>query len=125
MRALALCIALTACATGSSLETELRTNLTRDLAERQAGEPVSCVDPMPGRGLQIVDRSTLVYESGDTIFVNRLEAECPSLRPTSTLIVETFGSRYCRGDRVRASEPGSSIPGPYCLLGNFTPYRRR
>ena len=67
---------------------------------------------------------TLVYRRGGTIWLNRLRATCPALRPTSTLIVEVHGSQYCRGDRFRTIEPGQSIPGPTCLLGPFTPWRR-
>jgi hypothetical protein len=67
-----------------------------------------------------------VLRRGDTVWVNRLEGHCPGLRPLNTLVVEpSLGGQYCRNDRVRAIEPGSSIPGPICPLGDFTPYRRR
>jgi hypothetical protein len=41
------------------------------------------------------------------------------------LVVELHGSQYCRNDRFRTVSAGSTIPGPSCFLGTFTPYRRR
>jgi hypothetical protein len=65
----------------------------------------------------------LVYRERDTVYVNRLGADCPGMRPLTTLIVEAHGSQYCRGDRVRAAETGSTVPGPFCVLRDFVPYR--
>jgi hypothetical protein len=120
MRLLPLLILASACAGGSAREADL----SRDLAGRSAGPPQDCVQASPGANLAVRDRQTLVYRRGDTIWVNRLGAPCPGLDPMSTLIIEAHGSRYCRGDRFRATEPGRSIPGPSCLLSDFTPWRR-
>ena len=120
MRLLPLLILISACATSSTREADL----SRDLAGRSAGAPQDCVSASPGVNLAPRDSRTLVYQRGDTVWVNRLRAACPGLDAMSTLVVETHGSRYCRGDRIRAVEPGLSIPGPICILGSFTPYRR-
>jgi hypothetical protein len=98
--------------------------LAEDLEGRTAGAPQACVAIRQTQSLQIVDRQTLVYRDGDTVYVNRLGADCPGMRPLSTLIVEAHGSQYCRGDRVRAVEAQSTIPGPTCVLRDFVPYRR-
>ncbi len=111
---------LAACASGSASEADL----SRELAGRTAGEAEECVPGSSAGSLVARDSQTLVYRDGDTLWVNRLEAACPGLRPTSTLIVDLHGSQYCRGDRFRTVEPGGSIPGPTCLLGRFTPWRR-
>jgi hypothetical protein len=99
--------------------------LDRRLAERVAGEPQTCISQRQGVSLHAVDSRTIVYDDGRDIWVNRLEAACPGLRPGATLIVEPFGDRFCRNDRIRALEAGAAIPGPYCRLGSFTPYRAR
>jgi hypothetical protein len=100
--------------------------LSRELAGRVAGPPQTCVPAESNSAaLTIVDDRTLAYQRGRTLWVNNLEAPCPGLRPFETLIVEVHGSQYCRNDRFRSVEPGLTIPGPYCLLGDFTPYRRR
>ena len=98
--------------------------LARELATRVAGEPRTCISRFSTQVLTIVDSRTLIQRSGDAIWVNRLNAECPGLRPDVTLIVESLGDRYCRGDRVRGLERGTSIAGPICVLNAFTPYRR-
>lgn len=120
MRLLPFLLLAAGCATASAREADL----SGELAGRTAGKAEECVPSSTGSNLVARDSRTLVYRDGDTLWVNRLAAACPGLRPTATLIVELHGSRYCRGDRFRTIEPGSSIPGPSCLLGDFTPYRR-
>lgn len=104
---------------------EGQAELAAELAGRVAGEPRDCVSGSPSDGLRVIDERTLAYRQGRTLWVNRLRDACPGLDRYSTLIVEVQGDRYCRGDRVRELEPGSSIPGPICILGDFVPYRRR
>lgn len=99
--------------------------LARELAGRLAGRPQSCIPAMADRGLVPVDRQTLVSRQGGRVWVNRLRSECPGISPHGTLVVETFSGQYCRGDRVRGLEPGGSIPGPSCVLGEFVPYTVR
>ena len=98
--------------------------LARELSGRSAGAPQACVARTEGRTLHAVDRRTLVYRTGDTVWVNRLGGDCPGLGPLSTLIIEPAGARFCRGDRVSGLEPGATIPGPACVLRDFVPYRR-
>ena len=124
MRAfLILLFPLAACAAPQPADKESR--FEREIAGRIAGEPRSCVSAGAGRNLTIGDRGTLVYRSGDTIWVNRLDRGCPGLRPLDTLLIHSSGSQYCRGDRVQALQAGRSIPGAPCLLGEFVPYRPR
>jgi hypothetical protein len=122
MRLLALLLALGGCAALGQGQEE-GAELGRQLAGRSAGEAQRCVPITQSAPLEIVDRRTLAYRVGSTIYVNRLAGDCPGLRPFNTLVVETQGSQYCRGDWVRSLEPGASIPGPICPLGDFVPYR--
>lgn len=115
-------VALAGCATG--IEGPQQDPLVAELAGRVAGAPESCIPAATGQGLTIVDQRTLTYRSGGTIWVNRLKDDCPGMRPLNTLIVEVHGSRFCRGDHVQALQPGLRIPGPVCILQDFTPYRR-
>lgn len=93
-------------------------------AGRVAGPPQTCISSRPSDALRAVDSATLAYGSGSTIYINRLGGSCPGLRELSTIIVDVQGGQYCRGDRIRALEPGSIIPGPSCNLGVWVPYRR-
>lgn len=122
----ALLLITAACDPGVRTEPYQRSRLSAELADRQAGEPVECIDTQNGQSLDIAGRDTLVYRTAGTTYVNRLDAPCPGLRPFNQLIVEpSLSGRYCRNDRVRAVEAGSNVPGPICLLGRFTPYTRR
>lgn len=94
------------------------------IAGRVAGPAESCVSNDASSGLHAIDAQTLAYGSGRTIYINRLEGPCPGITPTSLLIVEVQGGRYCRGDRVRGRELGAGIPGPTCILSDFVPYRK-
>jgi hypothetical protein len=125
MRMFVMLAALTGCAAlGGDPQAREQQALAQELRGRLPGAAQSCVHATTGTSLNIVDPQTLAYRSGRTIYVNRLREPCPGFRPFSTLIVETHGSQYCRGDRVRALEGGASIPGPICPLGDFIPYRK-
>jgi hypothetical protein len=122
---LMLALALGGCAAAGSVENRESAALERQLAERVAGEPDRCVPRIGATALHAVDRQTVVYDTPGTLWVNRLRGGCPGLRPDAAIVIETSGDSYCRNDRFRTIEVGSSIPGPTCLLGDFTPYRRR
>lgn len=125
MRALIPVLALAGCAAAGSLGDRESEGLRRDLAERVAGPAQRCVPRIQATGLSAVNRRTIVYDAPGTLWVNTLRADCPSLRPDSIIVIEVGGDSYCRNDRIRALDRGGSIPGPVCLLGDFTPYRRR
>ena len=98
--------------------------LSRELAGLTAGAAQTCVSASASsQAIVPVDEQTVIQRSGRTVWVNRLRGRCPGLRPPVTVIVETHGSQHCRGDHIRALEFGSSIPGPACFLGDWTPYR--
>jgi len=99
--------------------------LARELANYVPGQPQSCISNFPNQNLRVIDASTIAYGSGRRVYVNHLPGPCPALSSYNTVIVDTQGSQYCRGDRVRGLEPGSIIPGPWCNLGDWTPYRMR
>ena len=125
MRVLLLTILAAGCAaSGTQSESRDQRALARELAELGAGEAERCIPARQNEALTIVDSRTLVLRSGGTVWVNRLDSDCPGLRPMNTLVIEAHGSQYCRGDRIRGLEPGSSIPGAICVLRDFTPYRR-
>lgn len=95
-----------------------------ELEGRIAGAPQSCVPIERSSNLTAVDSRTLVYRSGSTIYVNHPGSPCPAIAPLNTLIVDAQQGRYCRGDRVRGLEPGATIAGPVCILGEWVPYRK-
>lgn len=119
-------ILLAACAvSGCTRPAEpAQATFARELAGHVAGAPQTCVSQFGQQNLRVIDASTLAYGSGRTIYVNRLGGPCPALSQFNTVIVDARGgTQYCRGDRVRGLETGGIIPGPWCNLGDWTPYR--
>jgi hypothetical protein len=123
MRFLPLIAALAACASCARPLTS-EASLAQEATGRAAGPMQSCVSTDLTQNLRVLDTRTVAYRSGRTIYVNRLAAPCPGLQPTSTLIIEAQGAQYCRGDRIRAREPGAVVSGPVCVLGDWVPYRQ-
>jgi hypothetical protein len=121
--------ALAGCAASPQMQASQQARSEREIARaldgRLAGAPVDCISDRGMQGPQVIDANTILYrESGRRIWRNDLEAACPALSPTTTMIVEIHGAQLCRNDRFRVVEPGTSIPSAYCRLGRFTPYMR-
>jgi hypothetical protein len=93
------------------------------IGNRVAQAPIDCVSTSLLGNARIIDRQTIVYRRTGTIYVNRLRSECPGLDPYTTLITEVKGGQLCRMDLVSTLDPGTTIPGPKCQLGQFTPYK--
>ena len=125
---LLLPLALAGCAPTPMQQSQAADRFARDFAKTVAGRvpgaASSCVSTFGSENLRVISPSTLAYGNGRTVHINRLPAPCPGLDQYNTIIVEAQGSQYCRGDRIRALEPGGIIPGPICHLGNWTAYNR-
>ncbi len=122
-------LGLAGCAASSEMAASQQAEAQKDLAsalgDRVAGEPRDCIPIRDSDSPQIIDGRTILYKPvGRTVWRNDLASSCPGLRTYTTLIVEVQGSQLCRNDRFRVLDPGSSIPGAYCLFGKFTPYER-
>jgi hypothetical protein len=99
---------------------------TREIGDRVAGPPQSCITSNQSANLRAIDSQTLAYDEGRTIWVSHLGASCPGIESLTTLIVEPkLGGQYCRGDHVRGLEQGAIIPGATCFVGDWVPYRRQ
>lgn len=94
-----------------------------ELAGRTAGAPVRCVTFGQRDGLHIAGPHTLTFRDGKTIWVNNVP-ECSTLRTSDILVLEPFGTQYCRGDFVRTRDNVTLIPGPGCRLNDFVPYTK-
>jgi hypothetical protein len=122
MRCLMLIAAVTIASCAPSV-TPPASDFARVTAGRTPGPAQSCISSNQAESLRVLDSATLAYGSGRTVYINHLGGPCPGIAPLSTLFVETQGTQYCRGDRVRGREIGAIIPGPSCLLGDWVPYR--
>lgn len=129
---LALPLIATSCLSGTMAEPAMRdevqpTALAEELQGFRAEETQPCLPVSMDRTTpRIVDDRHIVYpRTRTTKWVTTMEESCPGLRPTSTLIIESFGGRTCRLDIVRPVEGGGVfIPGARCAIGAFTRYER-
>lgn len=113
-------VALPAQATPRDPEAEL----ARVIGDRVAGEPVNCVDLRSVRSSRVIDRTALVFGSGNTIYVNRPRSGAETLRQWDVQVVRPFNSRLCRIDTVTMVSPGTNHLSGIVFLGDFIPYRR-
>ena len=93
-----------------------------ELVGRTPGAPTDCVRIEPNASLRLTDQHRLIYGSGATLWLNA--NECPGVSDNDILVLEPSASQHCRGDIVKTIDRISHIPGPVCVLGDFTPYRR-
>ena len=121
MRVFVFALALTGCATAASAPSE--SNFAREVAGRQPGPARTCIGTTPNQNVRVLDSATLAYDGGPTLWVNRLRSRCPGLDPANIAIIESTTGQFCSGDHVRGLDRGGNIPGPVCLLGEWTPYR--
>ena len=130
MRGVAVLAALilSACAGRTLPQSEgSRTALQTELADYAPRETQDCLpttyDTATARA---VDAQHIVYtRTRGEKWVSTLDAPCPGLRPSATLLIERFGSNVCRLDPVRdLGDRPTFIAGPRCPLGAFTRYER-
>ncbi len=107
--------------------TEKQSNLLqKQISGKVAGEPVSCISNFQSDDIIRVSDDMLLYKiSGRLVYQNRLKSPCPGLASDRDIMVtERFGNQQCRGDIIKLEDRIGGIPGPFCILGDFVPYRK-
>lgn len=99
--------------------------LAEMLEGRVAGEPESCIRTSSSRGLQIIDKTALVYDDGRTIWVNR-PRNPKTLDDSDYLVIKKFGNagQLCKLDSVTTRDRGSNFFSGVIFLEEFVPYRK-
>jgi hypothetical protein len=98
--------------------------LARAIEGRVAGEPVNCINLRNVRSTKIIDRTAIVYEAGNTVYVNRPRNGARSLDQWDVLVTKTHSSQLCSIDVVQLYDTGSRMQTGFVFLGDFVPYRR-
>lgn len=98
--------------------------LARALEGRVAGKPVNCISLRQVRSSTIINDTAILYDMGETLYVNRPRAGAGSLDSWDILVTRTFSDQLCSIDTVTLYDSGSRIPGGVVFLGDFVPYRR-
>lgn len=99
--------------------------LMKELNGKVAGKPVNCISDFNTQSMIRVSDDILLYRvSSRLVYRNNLRSSCSGLARDNDIIVsEQFGGQKCRGDLLRLVDRTSGIPGGFCSLGEFTPYR--
>lgn len=98
--------------------------LTKLIAGRTAGKPVSCIPAQISNRLQIIDRTAVVYDGGRTIYVAR-PRDPRTLDSDDILVINRFGSQLCKQDVIRTVDRNSGFMTGVVFLGDFVPYTTR
>jgi hypothetical protein len=98
--------------------------LERTLDGRIAGEPVDCIRLGDHLDTEIVQGTAIVWNEGQTLYVNRPRAGAESLDRSATLVTRALGPRLCTGDTVSLIDSLSGMTTSVVRLGPFVPYRR-
>lgn len=97
--------------------------LAKRLEGRVPGPPVNCLSQSQRDGVEIIDKTALIYGSGSTIYVNR-PRHPDSLDSDDILVTRLHGSQLCKLDLVRLRDRMSDTAFGFVTLEEFVPYRR-
>lgn len=98
--------------------------LSAALTGRVAGKPVSCINLHNVRQSTIYNRTAIVYEIGNTLYVNRPTMGKESLDDDDILLTKSYSSDLCSVDTVDLIDRGSHFRSGFVGLGEFVPYSR-
>lgn len=128
MRKTALLIAAAgALLAGPALQAKERLTGEQQLAKllegREAGQPVSCIPLHRTSESRIIDKTAIVYDSGNVIYVNRPRF-AESLDDDDVMVTELHTSQLCRLDTVRMHDRSNFFFTGFVGLEDFVPYRK-
>lgn len=98
--------------------------LAQMLEGRVAGEPRSCITVFDLGRLEIIDRTAVVYDAGETIWVARPE-EPRMLDTRDIVVIRRTGGQLCKQDLIRTVDRTGHFTTGVVFLDDFVPYRRR
>lgn len=99
--------------------------LAKLLEGRVAGEPRDCITTYDHGNLHVIDKTALVYERGDTVWVNRTRHP-ESLDDDDYLVIVKYGSgsQLCRLDNITTRDRTSNFFSGVVFLTDFVPYKK-
>lgn len=98
--------------------------LAKTLEGRTAGKPVSCINLRDIQSSTIIDRTAIVYDVGNKLYVNRPSIGATSLDSDDILLTKTHSSQLCRIDTVQLIDRTSQFNRGFVGLGDFVPYTK-
>jgi hypothetical protein len=128
MRIPLLALAALACAALPAAASAKRPSPESELARvtegRVEGEPTTCINNLRFTSTRIIDGTAIVYESGNTVWVNRPRGGARGLDRWDVLVTRQYSNQLCSGDVVRLYDTSAQMETGAVFLGEFVPYRR-
>ena len=122
-----LTITAAALLAGPALQAKERLTGEQQLAKllegRVAERPVSCIPLSRTSDSRIIDKTAIVYDQGNVIYVNRPRYP-ESLDSDDIMVTELHSSQLCRLDTVRMHDRSQFFFSGFVGLEDFVPYRR-
>ncbi len=100
--------------------------LAQLLAGKVAARPVACLPPFRTNDMEVIDRDTIVYRDGRTIYVQNTNGYCyPNGQGSGyTLVTKRIGTNQsCRGDISSVIDSANGSFAGSCSFNDFIPYR--
>lgn len=98
--------------------------LAEALKGMHAEKARSCIPLDEARSAKVY-RGAILYTPGRRLSYVNNSPGCQTNDYDPLFVVETFGTQLCKGDTVKFVDRISGMPGGFCVLGDFTPYRSR
>ena len=98
-----------------------------ELAGLIPGRPQTCLPPRSTASVVAARDGVLLFRDGRTVYANATRGGCARAADNrNTLVTQNFSSGLCSGTLAQVVDLSAhgSIMGS-CVLGDFTPYRRR
>ena len=119
---------LAACATAPEPATrsaKADAELTKLLAGKTPGRPVSCLPAWKSNDMVVIDDHTVVFrDSAQRVYRNDFRGgACSQLgNGFYTLVTKSSGSGLCAGDLAQVVDVSSGFTVGSCVIGDFVPY---
>lgn len=98
--------------------------LAKALDGRVAGKPEDCIYLPRVINTRIYDKTAIVYDAGNTLWVNRPDAGAATLSDNDIMVTTPFGSQLCSVDIVRMVDRNAGFWRGSIGLGKFVPYKK-
>lgn len=98
--------------------------LAKALEGRVAGKPEDCIYLPRVINTRIYDKTAIVYDAGNTLWVNRPDAGAATLSDNDIMVTTPFGSQLCSVDIVRMVDRNAGFWRSSIGLGQFVPYKK-
>lgn len=102
--------------------------IAQRLAGRAAGPPVNCLPHYNSGAMDVIDRDTILFEAGGTIYRQDASGYCyPGGRQSGYVLVTddiATGGRLCSGEIAKIVDSSGGFIAGICTFNDFVPYRR-